>query len=189
MLYNYRIISLNHDLFIMNAYTLLVKPNQQIQLPAICVHCAKPAHQTIKIEKKDRQRVRSLAVPACDPCAKTVNRKSMQEEQRQRMALLIGLGVGLLALATILLFTPVTFRFGVRLMFGISGGMILGTAVWFPIFKSSQKAILPEKHNILQSAQIGEFDHQKNTFIFNNPTFAERFSLLNKSLQMENSNS
>lgn len=169
----------------MNAYTLYLKPNQPIDLPALCVHCAQPANSTITIKKQLQQRLRTLAVPICDQCARIMRRKSMKEEQRQKLALFVGGGIGVILLAILLLLTPTTLTFWVRFLMALLVGGVVATAVALPIYKSSQKATLPEKRNILQSAQIGAFDNQTTTLLFKNPTFAERFRQLNQSLQME----
>ena len=170
----------------MNSITLAVRPNQKIKFPAICAHCAAPTQQTFPISQQAQLRLRSIAVPLCEQYRRIMRRCSFKESQRLRLGLVFGGGVGVIALAIILLISPVTLTFMARFLLGIIGGAILGTAVWLMFYNNSRNEILPEKQNILQSARIGEFNHQSTTFLFENQTFADRFRQLNQSLQVEN---
>lgn len=114
-----------------------------------------------------------------------LRQKSMVEERRQLWGRILSLVLGVLIFAVMLLFSPGTLIFAARLLLALVVGGLGGTAVYTIFQKYSQKGILPEKQNILESAQIEHFDGQIITFHFQNPTFAERFIELNKSQQLQ----
>lgn len=169
----------------MNAYTLTIRPNEELLFPNICVHCARPAHQTITIRKQAHQRLRTIKVPLCNACNQQIHRKSGVEEQRLRLGLFLGIGLGVITFAIGLLFSATAWLFVVRLFFGLLIGVVVGTAVYLIMRQFSQKASLPEKQTILNAAKIQTFDHNTTTFTFYNQTFAERFIQLNESQQMK----
>ena len=162
-----------------------VRPKQTIRFPGICVHCTQPATESMQLKKRMGRATRLIQVPLCEPCAHTLQRRSADEERWQKIGLLISGTVGLLILAIGLLFTPVAWGMGLRLLLAFGVSAVVVTAVIALTRIQQKRVMLPEKQAILNAAHIETFSWRATTFEFHNQTFLERFKTINESSLME----
>ncbi len=169
----------------MNQVKVKVRPKQDIQFPALCVHCGQPAPASMPIRKRIGRTTRTISVPLCTGCVHEVARKSGEEERLQKIGWLLQTAVFLLSTLIILIVTPSGLAFILRLFIALSiaGGLTYSIALLFR--RTIRKAALPEKQAILNAAQIDTFSWRATTFAFENNLFTERFVDLNKPYLME----
>lgn len=86
------------------------------------------------------------------------------------------------------LVTPGGMPTVLRVIIAIALALFAAKAVLTFFNRRSLAAALPEKLAILNSAKMVEFSWRATTFQFANNDFAQQFSSLNKSRQMENTN-
>ncbi len=98
----------------MNQVKVKIRPKQTLQFPGLCVHCGQPAPTSMPIQKRIGRTTRTIAVPLCTSCAQTIARKSGEEERLQKIGLLVGTAVFLLATIFILIATPAGLSFILR---------------------------------------------------------------------------
>jgi hypothetical protein len=163
-----------------------VRPKQTVRFPGICVHCTQPATESMQLKKRMGRATRLIQVPLCEPSAHTLKRRSADEERWQKIGLLVSGVVGLLILAMGLLFTPVAWGMGLRLLLAVGMSAVVVTAVITLTRLQQKRVMLPEKQAILKAAHIETFSWRATTFNFHNQAFLERFKTINKSLLMEN---
>jgi uncharacterized membrane protein HdeD (DUF308 family) len=128
---------------------------------------------------------RLIDVPLCAECARTVQRKSGEEERLEKLGWLAAAGAGLIVLALVLMLLPAGTPFWLQAVLGLLAGGMGGTAVFHLFRRLSAHKTLPEKKAILQSARIETFSWRAATFTFTNETFRERFQEINKPLLVE----
>lgn len=160
-------------------------PNETINFPGLCVHCARPGGTPLTIRKRNARFTRLIEVPLCADCAQEARRKSGEEERLTRIAWATAGGAALLLFLAGLLLTPAGLGFWPRLAVGVVMGLGSGTAVLTLLRPLSQRRALPTKQAILAAAQISDFSWRATTFSFSNETFAERFRDLNEALLIE----
>jgi len=166
-----------------------VRPNQTVRFPGICVHCTQPATESIQIKKRIGRATRLIKMPLCVSCAHTLKRRSADEDRWFKIGLLGSGVVGLLVLAIGLLFTPVSWGMGLRLLLAMGVSVLVGTAVYLLTHIQQKRVMLPEKQAILDAAHIETFSWRATTFEFRNQAFLERFKTINESSLMENESS
>ncbi len=169
----------------MNQVKIKVRPQETVQFPGLCVHCGRPAPAAMPIHKRIGRTTRIIDVPLCPDCAQELRRQSADEERLQKIGRLVGAALFLLTLAVVILFTPASLAFLLRLLIGLLAAAGV-TAVSRHFFRRAQaNAARPEKKAIRQSAQIAAFSWRATTFNFENETFTERFKEINEPLLME----
>lgn len=162
-----------------------VRPGEALRFPADCVHCNEIASERMRIRHKNGQIARILELPLCNDCHRDLNRKSGEEERLQRLGLVFASLGGLITMVIIffLLFTesPIWIRLITALILAliVSAGIIL-------IFQRMRtRAVLPEKRNVHDSAQMVYFSWRATTIEFTNDDFAQRFGQLNEDRLMD----
>jgi len=169
----------------MNQVKIKVRPQETVQFPGLCVHCGQPAPASMPIRKRIDRTTRLINVPLCLDCAQELRRQSADEERLQKIGRLVSATLFLLTLAVVILLTPVSLAFILRLLTGLLAAAGV-TAVSLHLFRRAQaNAARPEKKAIRQSAQIAAFSWRATTFNFENETFTERFKEINEPLLME----
>ncbi len=169
----------------MNPVKIKVRPQETVQFPGLCVHCGQPAPAAMPIRKRIGRTTRLINVPLCPDCAQQIRRQSADEERLQKIGRLVSAALFLLTLAVVILLTPASLAFILRLLIGLSAAAGV-TAVSLHFFRRAQtNAALPEKKAVRQSAQIATFSWRATTFNFENETFTERFKEINEYLLME----
>lgn len=161
-----------------------IGPNETMRFPAICVHCARPAQESMPLERKDGRTIRQVDVPLCDKCASQLRRQSAGEERLQKSSRLFSAGAGLVTVVgAFLLMSGFVFwlRLPLALLLGV--GIVGLVTSLFP--RAVARAALPEKQAIQKSAQLETFSWRTATFLFSNEDFVERFEALNESLLVE----
>jgi succinate dehydrogenase/fumarate reductase cytochrome b subunit len=113
-----------------------------------------------------------------------LQRKSAEEERFEKIGKFVAIGMLLFGTAVTLLLTPAQLSFMTRLMGSLFIGLLSGTAVYALFHHLSNRATLPQKKAILNTAHITSFSWRTTTFAFTNETFTERFKSINKSLLM-----
>jgi len=169
----------------MGRVKIQVRPKQTVRFPGICVHCARPATESMLLKKRTGRVTRLIDVPLCPACAHSLQRRSGEEERWFRIGLTASVVVGLLVLAFTLLLTPVAWGMGLRLLPALAMGVLGGTAVWLLTRVQQKRVRLPEKQAILDAARIETFSWRATIFEFRNQAFLERFKSINESLLME----
>lgn len=162
-----------------------IRPNQTLQFPGICVHCAQPAAERLELKKRIGRVTRIIDVPLCVDCAHQIQRLSAEEERWQKLGWLAGGIVFFLTLALVLLFSSAALGLALRLLTALSLAALLGAAVAGLFWRVSRRAALPAKKAIYASAGITAFSWRATTFNFSNEIFAERFRSLNESSLIE----
>lgn len=162
-----------------------VRPKQPVRFPGICVNCAQPAAEKMSLHKRLGRITRMIDVPLCSDCRRELNRQSGDEERLGKIGRLAAGAAFALAVALVLLLTPGEVTLFLRLLVALALGVVLGQLTLLLFQRAQQKAALPEKQAIRQSARIVEFSWRATTFEFVNQTFAERFEAMNESLLMD----
>lgn len=156
-----------------------VQPNETMFFPGICVNCSTPAADSIVLEKQHDRIIRRVDVPLCEACAGLLRRESGEEERRRKLSWLITASASLIVV--VLLFMMLSaFPFWLRLFLALIGGAIFAGSVRSLFQRVIERAALPEKRKIRESARLVSFSRQTATFVFNNDSFAERFVELNQ---------
>lgn len=110
---------------------------------------------------------------------------SAEEERLQKLGTVAAGLMFLLTLSVSLLLSPASMAFPLRLLVALMLSLAF-TQLLLVIFKRSrQKAALPIKKEIVESARISLFSWRTITFEFSNEMFSERFQTLNKPLLMD----
>jgi hypothetical protein len=91
----------------------------------------------------------------------------------------------LLVVAFALIFTPVEFGFGLRLLLAALVALLLAGCVFWLFWRASARVELPSKQAIRQSADIANFSWRATTFEFDNKMFADQFRKMNETQLME----
>ena len=162
-----------------------VRPNQPVYFPPLCVHCAQPAAARMGLRRRIGRLTRMVDVPLCQDCHVELRRRSADEERLQKIGWLVSGVLFLLAVAFALVFTPVEFGFGLRLLLAALAALGLAGFVYWLFWRASTRAELPSKQAIRQSAGIANFSWRATTFEFDNQTFAEQFRAMNEARLME----
>jgi hypothetical protein len=162
-----------------------IRPGQNLRFPAVCVSCARPASERMKLRKQSGRTVRLIDVPVCAQCAQELTRQSMEEERWQRISLAAAAAVGLLGLALLLVIKPDDLALMVWFLFSLPTALLLAAGVYGLLDRKRRTAARPEKKAILGAAQIVDFSWRATVFDFDNDAFAERFVLLNESVLIE----
>lgn len=162
-----------------------VRPNQTLQFPSLCVHCAQPGAEKMMLRKRNGRITRLIDVPLCATCAQTLGRQSADEERIQKISWLVTGVVSLVALAVGLLLTPTALAFATRLLIALGITLLVALASLRLFRRAHANAALPAKKSILAAARITTFSWRATTFEFTNETFTERFRRLNENLLME----
>jgi hypothetical protein len=162
-----------------------VRPRQTVRFPGICVHCAQPAAERMRLRKRSGAVTRTIDVPLCQACRRELNRQSGDEERLGKIGRLVAGIVFIVAAALVWLLTPTQFALLLRLLVALALGTVLGQLTLLLFQRAQHKAALPEKQAIRQSARIVTFSWRATTFEFINQTFAERFEAMNDSLLMD----
>ncbi|MGW8318708.1 MAG: hypothetical protein ACWGPS_05635 [Candidatus Promineifilaceae bacterium] len=162
-----------------------IRPGQSLRFPAVCVSCAQPASERMKLRKQSGRTVRFMDVPVCVQCAQELTRQSMEEERWQRISLVAAGAIAFLSLALLLVIKPDGLALLVWLLFSLPTALLLAAGVYGLLDRKRRAAARPEKKAILRAAQIMDFSWRATVFDFNNDTFAERFVVLNESVLIE----
>lgn len=170
----------------MSQVKIKVRPKQTVRFPALCVHCAQPATQSLPLRRRLARVTRQVDVPLCAACGQLLQRRSMDEERWVKLGWGITAVLPLLLFPVTLLLTPAAMPFAVRLLLALVVAALGGWGGWSFAQKMQQRAALPEKTAVLHAARIDTFSWRATTFAFTNDTFAERFRLLNETLLMDN---
>ncbi len=164
---------------------LKARANQPIHFPGLCVHCAQPAVKWLGLRKRIGRITRTIDVPLCSNCQQQVTSLSAEEERLQKLGTVAAGLMFLLTLSVSLLLSPASMDFPLRLLVALMLSLAF-TQLLLVIFKRSrQKAALPIKKEIVESARISLFSWRTITFEFANEMFSERFQALNKPLLMD----
>lgn len=169
----------------MTQLKIKVRPQQTVQLPGICVNCARPAAEKMPLRKRLGRITRTIDVPLCRDCYRELHRQSGDEERLKKVGRLVAGLVLVLAAGLVLLLSPGEVALLLRLLVALALGLVLGQLTLLLFQRAQQKAALPEKQAIRRSAQIVTFSWRATTFDFVNRTFAERFETMNESLLMD----
>jgi hypothetical protein len=162
-----------------------VRPNQPIHFPPLCVHCAQPAVAKMGLRRRIGRITRMVDVPLCKECHYELRRRSAEEERLQKIGWLVSGVLFLLVVAFALIFTPVEFGFGLRLLLAAFVALLLAGCVFWLFWRASARVELPSKQAIRQSADIANFSWRATTFEFDNETFADQFRKMNETQLME----
>jgi hypothetical protein len=162
-----------------------VRAEQEVQFPALCVHCARPATEWMGLRRRIGRVIRLIDVPLCQECRQQLKRRSAEEERLQTLGRVVGLLFLVLTLALVLLLTPAGIAFAWRLLIGLFCGLSAGGFVFLLLWRASRRAALPAKKEIYESACITDFSWRVTTFEFSNETFSERFQAINEHLLVE----
>ncbi|MCP5098858.1 MAG: hypothetical protein GY943_25180 [Chloroflexi bacterium] len=168
----------------MNQVKIKVRANQIVRFPGICVHCSQSATCSMPIKKRISRLSRLIDVPLCAACAKLLQRTSGEEERFAKIGKFVAIGVLLFVTAVSLLLTPAHLSFILRLISALFIGLLSGTAVYTLFHHLSNRATLPAKKAILNTAHITSFSWRTTTFAFTNETFTKRFKSINEPLLM-----
>jgi hypothetical protein len=169
----------------MSQIKIKVRPKQTVRFPGICVRCARPAAEMMPLRKRLGRITRTIDVPLCRDCHHELNRQSGDEERLGKISRLAAGAVFVAAAGLVLLLSPAEIALSLRLLVALGLGVLLAQSTLLLFQRAQQRAALPEKQAIRQSAQIVTFSWRATTFEFINPTFAERFEAMNESLLMD----
>lgn len=162
-----------------------VRPNQSVHFPPLCVHCAQPAVAKMELRRRIGRLTRMIDVPLCKECHYDLRRRSANEERLQKLGWLVSGVLFLLTIALALVFMPVEFGFGLRVLLAALVALLLAGFVFWLFWRASNRAELPSKQAIRQSADIINFSWRAATFEFVNEKFAEQFRAMNEARLME----
>jgi len=161
-----------------------VRPGKTLSFPAICVHCAQPANESLVVSKRSGQIRRLIDVPVCTECSQELRRQSGEEERLQRLGWLAVSITGLLVLVITFFLLPGPWPL-LRLFIALVPALLIATVIYSIFRKKMSDAARPQKRAILESARMVDFSWRATTFEFNNEAFAESFSEINESRLME----
>ena len=139
----------------------------------------------MSLRKRLGRITRTIDVPLCRDCRRELTRQSGDEERLGKIGRLAAGGVFVVAVFLVLLLVPAEITWLLRLLVALGLGVVLGQLALLLFQRTQQRAALPEKRAIRQSAQIVTFSWRATTFEFVNQTFAERFETMNESLLMD----
>jgi hypothetical protein len=161
-----------------------ISPNESIHFPALCTNCARSATESMELSKRNGRTRRQIDVPLCRQCAAQLNKKSAVEERLQKLSRLFTIAAAvLLFFAALLLFSGSVFWLRLLLAMLLA---IAAAAIAIRISRIAvNKAALPEKKAVLQSAQLQAFSWRTATFEFSNESFVDRFLELNEPLLLD----
>ncbi len=162
-----------------------VRPGDILRLPAHCVHCSAKATEQMQIRYKNGPATRILELPLCDDCCRELNRKSGEEERFQRLGLFVASLVGLIILIILYFLLLTGLPIWLRLLTALFIAIIMSAGIMLIFRRIGLRAVLPEKRNILESAQMVDFSWRATTFEFTNDDFAQRFGQLNEHRLMD----
>lgn len=162
-----------------------VHPNETLRFPGLCVNCGSPAAERMALKQCSGRTIRQVDVPLCDQCAGELQRESGQEERMRKMSWLIITAVAILVAVTMLLVLPASVTFWMRLLLSLLGGVI-AAVIMRRLFRGIiNRAALPGKKAVRESAQLVSFSWRTATFVFTNEPFIDRFIELNEPLLVE----
>jgi ABC-type multidrug transport system fused ATPase/permease subunit len=161
-----------------------IGPNETMRFPAICVHCAHPAQESMALKKKDGRIIRQVDVPLCDKCVSQLRRRSAGEERLQKLSRLFSVVAGLVTVVGAFMVMS-GFVFWLRLPLALLLGVAAAALVTSLFRPAINRAALPQKQAVQNSAQLEAFSWRTATFLFSNEDFVERFEALNESLLVE----
>lgn len=148
--------------------------------PAVCVHCAQPAGERLRLQKRMGRVSRSIDVPLCTACAEEVHRLSFEEERWQKLSWVMAVLTWMISLTVFLLLLPAGLPFVARFMLAVLLAAGLAVVAFDLGRRVAAQHARPEKQAILNSARLTRFSWRATTFEFTNPVFSERFSTLNE---------
>jgi hypothetical protein len=157
-----------------------VRPGESLRFPGICVHCGQRATERLTLRKRNGRITRLLDVPLCRTCDQARRRRSILQEQRQKLG---WLGTGLillLGLILVFLLLPADLGLGLRLLLALLAAGLGAAAVFTQSRRWADQAALPESKAIRQAARLDAFSWRTITLTFTNETFAEQFRQLNQ---------
>jgi hypothetical protein len=138
----------------------------------------------MELSKRNGRIRRQIDVPICAQCAHQLRRTSAAEERLQKQRWLFsGMAALFVLLAFLFFLSPLSFE--LRLFAALLVAMAVGFLVWQLFRIAIANAALPEKKEVLASAQLQDFTWRTATFRFSNPTFGEHFAALNEPLLLE----
>lgn len=162
-----------------------VRPNELVQFPGLCIHCAQPAGAWMGVKKRISRVTREIDVPICNDCHHQLRSQSAEEKRIQRIGYLVTALASLLTLAITLPITPMVLDLTSRLLIGLLAGLFVARIVMIYFERARRQASPPVKQAIYDAARIVQFSWRATTFEFANETFSERFRTLNEALLME----
>lgn len=161
-----------------------IAPDETMRFPALCTNCARPATESMNLAKRTGRTCRQVDVPLCEQCAEQLNKRSAAEERMQKLSRLLTIVAGVIVLfAALLLFSGTVLW--LRLLLALLLGAAAAAVVTWLFRVAIDRAALPEKKAVLESAQLQAFSWRTATFEFSNDTFVERFMELNEPLLLE----
>ncbi len=162
-----------------------VRPNETMRFPGQCVHCSRPAAESMELVRRNGRTIRKVNVPLCDQCAGQLRRESGEEERMRKLGRLVIVVAAVLVAVILLLVLPGAIPFWLRMILVLIGTAAAIVAVRWLFRGITARAALPEKKAIRESARLTSFSWRSATFVFSSESFAERFVDLNEPLLME----
>ncbi len=145
-----------------------------------CVHCLKPATQTVEIVKiKDDGAVRKIKAPFCDDCIALRRAKTMRQVQFERLAVGSSLVLALTLGAWIYSRTNTLGRPMWGALLGMLVALIAFGIMYMIIQPWAQGFQSRETRAIRRAVSIREFDWDTTLIEFENEEYAEQFAQLN----------
>jgi len=162
-----------------------VRPNETMRFPSLCVNCSLPAAENMELRQRNGRTLRQVDVPLCDQCNAQLQKESGEEERLRKLGRLITVAVSFLAVVFLLLVLPSPVVLWIRMILALIGGAIVAGIVRWLFRGVINRAALPEKKAIRESARMESFSSRTATFVFSNESFVERFVELNQLLLVE----
>ena len=163
-----------------------IRPENNLKIPGICVHCGQPAVERMRISKRKRSITRLIDMPVCNDCYQEINRFSWAEERWQRIGLLVTGVAVVLVLALSFFLLPSEFPVWLRLLAGAIFAGLFGFGLRGIFRQRTTEVARPEKKAILEAVKIDSFSWRATTFHFRREDFSEQFRKLNEQQLMEN---
>jgi len=162
---------------------LNARPGQTVRFPNECASCGREASERMPAEKRAGQTTRRVDVPICADCGRILARRSGEEERRLRLGRVLAGAAGLLAGGLVTLIAPGGWP--LRLVLGVVVAAVAGLLVWRWAEARAERAALPEKQAVRESARLVDFSWRGLTLEFARDGFAERVRELNADLLPE----
>lgn len=159
------------------------RPGQSVRFPNECVSCGREASERMPVEKRTGQTTRRVDVPICADCGRILAGRSGEEERRLRQGQALAGAAAFIAGALVASISPGGWP--MRLVLGFVMAVVAGMLVWRWAQKRAEKAVLPEKRAVRESARLVDISWRGLTLEFARDDYAARVRELNADLLPE----